>query len=373
MDQRPIVVFYVPAGGGHRAAAQALEEEGRRRGLLIEAVDALSLAPAWFAQTYVKAHLLGSGELPHVYGGAFAASNHRDPLRDAFRRRLDRAVGHGLVAFVRARNPRAIVATHFYPLMELGRMRREGTLDVPLIGCVTDYVTHAVWCAEGVDLFCVARGKASSDARRHGVPARRIAETGIPIRAAFGHAPPFQRPERGQPLRVLVTSGGFGIGPVMSVLRSFTGEVDVEIDVVCGDRQSLVDRARDLVARRGLDAIVTGFARDMPDRVARAHVVVGKPGGLTMSEVLAAGRPLIAVGACPGQEEENEHALVSFGAGVASAASSVGTKIAALYDRGELDAMAEAARRNGAPRSAEAVLDAVLELVAQGSSMIAAA
>ena len=160
MATGPIVVFYVAAGGGHRAAAQALVEAGRARGLDIEAVDALSLAPAWFAKTYVGAHLFGSAQTPVLYGSAFKASNRADPLRDDMRRALDHAVGRGMVAYVRERRPAVVIATHFYPLVELGRLRLAGELDALLVASVTDYVTHAVWAVPGVDVYCAAPGRA---------------------------------------------------------------------------------------------------------------------------------------------------------------------------------------------------------------------
>ena len=356
MGDGPILVFHVPAGGGHRAAALAIEEAGRARGVPIEVVDALSLAPALFARAYVGAHLFGSAETPTLYGTTFELSNHVDPVRDQFRKALDHAVGKGLVELVRAKRPRAIVCTHFYPLVELGQLRKRGELDAPLLAVVTDYVTHAVWCADGVDIVCTAPGRAAEDAARHGTHGARVVETGIPVREAFGRVAAYDPPRADAALRVLVTSGGFGVGPVRAVLRSFRGVGDVELDVVCGNKPDLVRRAARLAARKGLDALVTGFATDMPERMARAHVVVGKPGGLTMSECLAAGRPLVAVGTVPGQESANEDALVRWRAGMRARPSRVGARVMAAA--GALASMAAAAKAHGVPDAAVRVLRA---------------
>jgi processive 1,2-diacylglycerol beta-glucosyltransferase len=357
MNDGPVLVLHVPAGGGHRAAALAIEETARSRGIPATVVDALSLAPPIFARAYVGTHLFGSAETPTLYGASFVLSNHRDPVREQFRKALDHAVGKKLVELVRTMKPRAIVCTHFYPLVELGQLRRQGLLDCPLVAVVTDYVTHAVWCVEGTDVVCTAPGRAADDARRHGLHGARLVETGIPVREAFGRVPSFAPPREGEPLRVLVTSGGFGVGPVRKVLRSFRGAADIEIDVVCGNRPELVRRASRLAARKGLDALVTGFANDMPDRMARAHVVVGKPGGLTMTECLAAGRPLVAVGTVPGQESANEDALVRWRAGMRSTPERVGPRIVAA--RGALGSMAAAAREHSIPDAAARVLAAL--------------
>jgi processive 1,2-diacylglycerol beta-glucosyltransferase len=359
MGRSSVLVLYVSAGGGHRAAALALQEAARDRGVDVELLDALSLGPKWYARAYVETHLLGSGYAPSLYGRAFALSNRPDPVRDGLRSALDPSLGRALHEFVRARRPAAVVCTHFNPLVALGRMRLEGELAAPLIAVVTDYVTHAVWSAPGVDLYCVPPGRAAADLERHGRHGARVVATGIPIRGGFGRVPPWSAPAPGEPLSVLLTSGGFGVGPVREALRGLRHVPDLSVDVVCGNRPHLVRRARRYAARRGLNAVVDGFVDDMPARLGRAHVVVGKPGGLTMSECLAAGRPLVAVGTCPGQEAGNEATLVEWGAGVGCGPAEVGLALAGLRAGGRLASMAERARAHGRPGAARAVFDAL--------------
>lgn len=359
MGRSPLLVFYVSAGGGHRAAALALQEAARERGDDVELVDALSLGPAWYAKAYVETHLLGSGYAPALYGGAFDLSNRPDRVRDGLRSALDPSLGKALYDFIISRNPSAVICTHFNPLVALGRMRLEGALRAPLAAVVTDYVAHAVWSAPGVDLYCAPPGRASADLARHGLHGARVAETGIPVRPAFGRIAPWAGPGPGEPLSVLLTSGGFGVGPVRDVLRGLRGVPDLAVDVVCGNRSNLVRRARRYVARRGLDAVVYGFVDDMPARLQRAHIVVGKPGGLTTSECLAAGRPLVAVGACPGQEVGNEEQLIAWGAGVGCRPREVGAELARLRATGLLGPMAARARARGRPGAAHDILEAV--------------
>ena len=356
---QPVLVLYASLGGGHKAAALALAEVGRARGREVELIDALSLAPHWFARAYVESYLVSTGFARSLYGATFSATDHRDPVRDAVRAVLDRSVGGELVAHVLDRRPAAVIATHFYPLVELGRLRRSAALDVPLIAVVTDYVAHALWAVPDVDLYCAPRGRAVEDLASLGVARSAIVETGIPVSRAFGAAAPWVEPGPGEPMRVLVTSGGFGVGPVLDVLRSFRGVSGVALDVVSGDRPALVARANKLVARHNLVATVTGFATDMPQRIGQAHVVIGKAGGLTMSECLASGRPLVVVGAGPGQEAGNVEVLEAWGAGIHAHARKVGPLVRALADDGALRAMASEARAHGAADAATRIWDLV--------------
>lgn len=366
-----LLVLHCPAGGGHRAAARAIAEAAALRGVEAEVVDALELTPPWFARAYVGTHLRSSERAPAVYGLAYAALDQR-PLAEV-RGVLDRALGARLLRFVRERAPSAIVATHFFPLAALGHARRHGRLEVPLICVVTDYAAHAFWAERGVDRFCAPAGGAPGDLARHGVDPGAIVPTGVPIRAAFGAAPRL-RVDAGAPLRVLVTSGGFGVGPMAEVIRSFAGVSRVQLAVICGDNEERVAEARSVAAEAGVEAEIVGFEPDMPRRMAEAHVLVGKPGGLTVSEALAAGRPMILVGACPGQETANQRWLVEQGAALAAEPAEAGPLAAALRDGGVLPRLGRAARALGAPLAASRVVDVALaEIEARRGSGAAAA
>ncbi len=358
-----ILIFHVSAGGGHKAAARAIAEAGEARGFSCEVVDALDLTPPWFARAYVGTHLRSTEHTPALYGQGYAALDQRRAWLDGLRGVFDRAVGARLVDEVRRVAPAAVIATHFFPMAVLGQARLGGAMRAPLAGVVTDYAAHAFWAEPGVDRFCVAPGRAARDLVRHGIAPEQIVATGIPIRPAFGAIPALRVPAPGEPLRVLITSGGFGVGPMVEILRSFAGIPDMELTVICGDNAERVEQAREAAAEVGLRAEIVGFERDMPRRMAEAHVLVGKPGGLTSSEALAAGRPMVLVGACPGQELCNQSWLLDHGAALASSPALAGLTVASLRDEGTLPTLAQAARALGAPRAARRVIDVALRLM----------
>src|SRR5258706_3937101 len=321
MSRKELLILQCPAGGGHKAAAMAIAERAEGRGLRARIIDALSFAPPWFAKLYVDTHLRSSAYVPKLYGSAYFASNHRSAVDGELRKRFDHWIGRPLLRQVLSSDPLAVVTTHFFPMIKLGWARQHGALKAPLIEVITDYAAHAVWAEPGADAYCAPHGRACDDLVRHGISPALVVPTGIPVRAAFGATPPV-RPRR--QLRALVTSGGFGVGPVSRVLRSLAPIPNLAVTVVCGQNPHLVECVSRMSADLALDARVIGFERDMPARIAEADVVVTKPGGLTVSECLAAGRPLILVGAVPGQESLNEAWVTEQGAGVGCDPDGVG-------------------------------------------------
>ncbi|MGO8992296.1 MAG: MGDG synthase family glycosyltransferase [Polyangiaceae bacterium] len=352
-----VVVVYSPVGGGHKAAALALVEAARARGDSALLLDAFEHAPKLFGGAYLGAHLAGQNAAPGLYGSAYSAANHRGGALDPLRRGVDHVAFLPLLKRVCALKPRVVFATHHLPLVVLGRARRKGWLDAPLVGVVTDYTAHACWAESGVDAFAVPCPRARHELMLHGIEPPRIAVTGLPVRAAFERVRSLRAPAPGERLRVLVTSGGFGVGPIARVVESFAGIDGVELVVVCGRATKLVERVTRVAAEAGVRARVVGFERNMAARVGEAHVVVGKAGGLTISEAMTAGRPLAIVAAVPGNESLNEEFVVDGGGGIASTPDDVGEAIAALHAAGALVEMGRRAAGLVLRAAAERVLE----------------
>jgi processive 1,2-diacylglycerol beta-glucosyltransferase len=332
-----VLTFYSRVGGGHKAAALALCEAARERGLAANALDAFDLGPKVVGDAILAWHLSTTARTPRFYGTAYYGSNSRGGAFEPLRLTFDRLIFRRLLAEVARIKPRVIVATHHIPLVVLGRARRKGLLDIPVVCVVTDYTAHAVWAEHGIDAFCTAAALPTWELALHGVDRQRIVRTGIPVRPAFERIAPVTEPGT-EPLRVLVTSGGFGVGPLRSIVRSCAAVPNVKLTVVCGASEELRARVEADLAGDGRHRII-GFERDMPARVAEAHVVVGKAGGLTVSETLTAGRPMVVVGAVPGNEAQNQRFVMDGGAGFTAEATRVGEVIAAMRARGLIASM----------------------------------
>ena len=355
-----LVVIHSTVGGGHKAAAMATAEAARARGLSVEVLDTFDHAPKVFGQAYLAAHLTWQGTMPELYGAAYFASYRCDGALEPVRRGIDHVAWGGLVHHVVKLRPRAVIATHHLPLVVLARARRHGWLRAPLIGVVTDYGAHAVWVERGTDALCVPGGGALRDVVSHGFDAARAHLTGIPVRSAFESLGDVRDPRPGEPVRVLVTSGGFGVGPIQGVVRSFAGIEGVKLTIVCGRSEGLVTATRELATEYGLQAEVVGFENDMPARVADAHVVVGKAGGLTVSETLAAGRPMVVAGAVPGNETINARLVETGGAGVTARPEDVGAIVHRWRETQAIARMGSRARQLVLAGAADRVVDVAL-------------
>ena len=111
------------------------------------------------------------------------------------------------------------------------------------------------------------------------------------------------------------------------------------VDAVVAGRNEALRRA--LESRRWKNpAKVFGFVSDIERQMAAADLIVTKPGGLTSSESLALGRPLLIVDPIPGQEAANSDFLLERGAAVkAERLEDVPFRLKSLLAGGRLRAM----------------------------------
>jgi UDP-N-acetylglucosamine--N-acetylmuramyl-(pentapeptide) pyrophosphoryl-undecaprenol N-acetylglucosamine transferase len=136
--------------------------------------------------------------------------------------------------------------------------------------------------------------------------------------------------------------------------------------------------ARQVYLESGIVAEVAPFFRDMAARLARAHLVIGRAGASTVTELAVAGRPslLIPLGVAL-DDDQGQNAAILGAAGAAEVlregnltAPAMTTRLAALLQDGpRLTRMAAAAASLGRPDGAEQLAD-VVEAVAAPNPVI---
>ncbi len=361
--KKRLLVLYSPLGGGHRSAAHAIAESAAARGHTVAEVNLFDHAPKWAADGYLRTHLGGQSLLPQVFGSMYFATNRvgggLEPARHAFEREVFGRIKHVITDF----RPDAIVSTHHLPLVVLAPERQSGALQVPLVNVVTDYIAHAFWAEPGIDLHCVPTTRVANDLVLHGVRPEATAVTGIPVREAFEAIPEVCFSTL-RPLNVLMTSGGFGVGPLRRMVRSFEGISNIRLTVICGANERVRGGiARDL-ERYKIRGEALGFESDMPRRIGESDLLVGKAGGLTVSEAMTAGRPMVLVGTVPGNESFNEAFVVRGGAGISAKAHEVGAAVSSL--RILVPAMSRSAKQLVPHHAAEEVVDHAIRLARRG-------
>lgn len=267
--------------------------------------------------------------------------------------------------YVNSYAPDLLVATQMYPNALLTRAIKKGVITQPIIGVLTDYGAHGVWVRETTGLYCVSNETVANALQQQGIPAARIQVTGIPLMPQFEN-PPSQAQARknlGLDTRptILVTGGQCGIGIVEAVKQLVLDEThSYRVLVTAGN--TFTNRAElQLLARTYPERVILySWSNDMVNLLRAADVVVGKPGGLTVSETLACGRPFIATCSLGGQEGHNVRFLEAHGAGCRVQEGELADILRQLFNNPEqLRTMKKNAERQGRRYAAKAIVNQI--------------
>lgn len=368
--QKKVLILYASAGHGHEKAAKAVEAACQARGCQVECLDMLVHSRGFFGGFYRWLYLVMIKRVPGLWG-LFYHVTDLAPVYFFIRpvRRLANRLFAGRVERVVAQGSwDIVVSTHFMGCEIAAHVRRRGRTRARLLTVITDYLPHAFWLTVPTDLYCVAADETASELARRGIPASGVLVTGIPIEAKFSAAPPRETARARMGLDAarfvaLLTSGGAGIGTVEPLVdRLAILEPPMELLVVCGTNDAL--RLRLASRHRSRSNLhLFGFVDNIPELMAASDLVVGKGGGLTVTESLALSRPMVLIGAVPGQETRNvevacRRKAASLARSTAEAVELVQAyrKDAAFY-RATLEAIARMRRPDAAPAVAAAALE----------------
>jgi processive 1,2-diacylglycerol beta-glucosyltransferase len=156
------------------------------------------------------------------------------------------------------------------------------------------------------------------------VASDRVEVTGVPIDPRFAIPVPQEEARRAlaldpNPARLtlLLMGGGHGWGPIDGMFDVMLDLPErVQVLVIAGKNEEL--RRRLLARARGMEDRIKihGFTDQIDLFMAASDLLVGKSGGLTVSEAMARGVPMVVYRPIPGQEERNCDFLQEAGAGV---------------------------------------------------------
>jgi processive 1,2-diacylglycerol beta-glucosyltransferase len=370
-----VLVLSASAGAGHLRAAEAIEKAIRLRGLASEVqhLDVLKYTNKVFRHLYSKAYIDLVNNAPEVLGWLYDYLDDprkNDPIRAAF----DRLNANPFIRYLGRYQPDVAICTHFLPSGIISSLKGEKKVKVLNTVVVTDFDVHAMWLCRHVEQYFVALEETKIHLKAMGVPDSLVTVSGIPIDPVFSELKDKRAMRRKHGLAehrftILVSAGGFGVGPVGHLMQALSRLTKpAQVVAVCGRNEGLKAELTEAVKQLAKGSVVSfnlvGFTTEMDELMSAADLFVGKPGGLTTSEVLSKGVPMVVINPIPGQEERNSDHLLEEGAAIrCNNLPALAYKIDALIDTpGKLAQLRESARAMGKPEAALVVVDRLAAL-----------
>ncbi|MEM9480958.1 MAG: glycosyltransferase [Verrucomicrobiota bacterium] len=365
-----ILVLTAGFGDGHNAAArnirQALESEAARKGIGdFEAtiLDLLDEVHPVISAALRGVYRFGITYTPGLWHRLYHFSDQIDPKSDPlgiFTKSTLR-----LKQILESYQPAAVVSTYMvYPQLLERISGRHGELPFPTFTVVTDSGSiNAVWLKGRTNRFFVADGASKETLIQQSIPDEKIDALGFPIGLDFEDTTRFDAGAPAPP-RVLyfpMTSKS----DVKKTLHAITGiNSGLQLTVVLGRNEKRLGRTVHRTVKKRKDVEVIGWTDRVPELLGNHHAIIGKAGGASVQEAMAASKPLILNYVVPGQEEGNARLAEAKGFGLrANAPAEVADHLRSLFDddarqwKEMTNAAGDAARLNSARSIASTVLN----------------
>jgi processive 1,2-diacylglycerol beta-glucosyltransferase len=316
-----ILFLYATNNSGHQKAAEAIQESLRQ---IAPRVDTSQLD--FFTSNYpvlgrfiFKMYIEVMQSIPHAYN--YLYDNPQLAQMTAELRQFFSILNvPRLHKVLREYRPHAIVCTQAIPAGFLSLEKGKGTIDIPLLATITDFVANPYWPDRHINCYFVPNDEIKKQLVQRHIPSERIQVTGIPVNAAFHHQSPQLRIRTQLGLRsdlptVLIMGGSHGLGRIHEAVAGLrASNARLQMIIVTGHNRMLY-RTLKKHFMHDESMLILSVVKNIASLMDAADLLISKPGGLTSAEAMAKGLPMLILSPLPGQEERNAAYLVHNGIG----------------------------------------------------------
>ena len=319
-----VLILTLSTGQGHIQTSMAISEEFQKYGVESEILDLYKYISPFLSDSVEKGYLLSSRYTPKLYGAIYdslANRKHKDG-KNSFVTLLNNVISsQKLRAILETIEPNAVISTHPFCATVMTHLR-EIIPNALNIGIVTDFTIHPFWEEADMDYYVTASHLLNHQCITRGIPKEKILPIGIPVSEKFSRKIPKQEAREKLDIQqkptILFMMGSMGYGNIPKLVSLIDElNLDYQLLCVCGRNKSAFKKTQALDLKH--DTYVFGYVDNVDIMMDAADFVITKPGGLSMSESLAKGLPVILVKPIPGQENRNLEFFLNNG--IASAVS----------------------------------------------------
>lgn len=360
-----VLIFTAPFGEGHRSATEALAEYFRQSQpvqVAIDVIDYFDTFTPLLSRTSAAMYRGMTTRWPWLWGEFFDITDrlsHQPAARALNFLALEKAR-----TYLRTHRPDIVISTYPICAQVASELKQETHYLAATV--VTDFGVHGQWVHPGTDLYFAGAEPVRDQLMQMGIPAARIHVTGIPVRQRFTvlleRTALRQQYQMGQTPVILLSGGGWGMGYIHTLCRHLAA-LPVRLLVLCGKNAQLLAA----IGRLSADYPNLSAYGFVPERINElltvADLMISKAGGLTVSEALCKGLPMLLYRPIPGQEVFNADYLVNEGAALwARNPADLVAKAAFLAKRPErLQQLRDNAAHLARPQAARLIGDTVLD------------
>lgn len=308
-----VLILSCDTGGGHNACSEALRETFEDLAVPCQIENALAFLSNFAARMIDHAFTLMYRRFPGVFrfGYRFAESHPGLFAPGSLFRRFLSVGRKALYIFLRENQFQVVLCTHvFSALMMTDVIRTHGRF-VKTGFVATDY-TCSPGCAQSdLDIYFIPHNSLADEFIRKGVPAEKLAVSGIPIRKEFYAANDKNALKNRMQIgfferHAVLMCGSMGCGPIKQIVRELSELMPKNccLTVICGTNRKLRVKLEEMFVS-DQRIMVRGLVRHVAMWMDSTDLFITKPGGVSTTEAACKRLPMLFVNAVAGCEAYN--------------------------------------------------------------------
>lgn len=314
---KKVIIFYASYGGGHLSAGKSIKEyiDSNFPDIQTELIDCINYISKSIDKITTSAYKCMAKNAPKLWGNIY--NNSQKGILSKVSNSTNRYLASKLYHLFEEKKPDIIISTHPFGSQMTSYLKKIGKVNCILASILTDFAPHDQWLVgnEFIDYFFVAHDKMKYSLVDTGIPESKIFATGIPVSSRFlkkyNKNEVFNLFKLNPNKKVILFFGGgeFGLGKdrTISIFKFLSKNTQkYQIVAISGRNKKMKSSFETLITDENKNDIkIFEYTNNVPELMHISSLVITKPGGLTSSESLASGLPIIVINPLPGQEEEN--------------------------------------------------------------------
>ena len=313
-----VLILSCNTGEGHNSAANAIRSHLLSSGMECTIKDTLTFLGNKASERVSDFYIYSthSNLFGHIYQIGSTINEVFDHLKSPVYL-WNSTYSRKLEAYIQSNGFDVVICVHLFPALAISSIRAKGRCQIPSIFVMTDYTCIPFLNETEMDYYVIPHEHLIEEFVLGGIPRNKIRPYGIPVGDTF-----FTRGLQAEareriaesfgwdiPLHnnwFLIMTGSMGFGDTQGIIDEIMRQsaVTPEIIAVCGRNEDMLEELRK-TNRNLANVHPTGFTDNITTLMDACDVLFTKPGGISSTEAISKGIPLIHTAPIPGCETRN--------------------------------------------------------------------
>lgn len=319
---KKILIFTVTAGNGHNSAANAVKEECQKLGAEVVVVDLLhefcdNKSFIWVQEDGYALACTYFNSIYNLFFRHFQKSNpkkfYKSPVQPGVFKFYDK-----VLKYINDFQPDAIFCSHFLPCVMISNLRRLYSVPAKTFSFISDYAVCPFWeAATGIDFLLTPNETYENYMVEKGFTKEQLLPWGLTVNEKFSEIldKSAARKELGLKDGVftifVMFGGGFWSGN-SKIVKNLLKIKNIPLQIVVANGKNEKDKKKidKMKVPKNIKLVNYGFAKNVDVIMSASDVIVGKAGGLSVTEALNKKLPMVCCKKLPEQERVNVEMLL---------------------------------------------------------------